>query len=149
METFSHETLDPQWVTGFVDGEGSFTYSRSSSQLALYFAIKLTASELPLLEAIQNYFGAGKIYDVRARAPTARTGATKAAAMYRVTHRNDLTRVLEHFDAYPLRSQKRDVYEVWRLMVLAKQQFRRPDRELLESLAQRLTDLCVRKQSWR
>ncbi|HSN30802.1 MAG TPA: LAGLIDADG family homing endonuclease [Kofleriaceae bacterium] len=147
MDTFSHETLEPHWVTGFVDGEGSFTYSRSSAQLALYFAIKLTEIERPLLEAIQDYFGVGKIYSVRASAPKGHGGATKTAAYYRVTHRDHLMRVVEHFDAYPLRSYKRNVYEVWRLMVLAKQQFRKPDRELMESLAGRITDLSARKQA--
>ncbi len=137
-------------MTGFADGEASFTYSRSGNQLALYFAIKLTASEQPLLEAVQDFFdGAGRIYTVSARAPTDRSGATKTASYFRISRRDELMRVVEHFDRYPLRSNKQRVFEIWRLMVLAKQQFRRPDRDMLDVLADRLTELCVRKQSWR
>src|SRR6266540_3811771 len=33
--------LNPWYVTGLVEGEGTFTYSRSGSHLALYFAVKL------------------------------------------------------------------------------------------------------------
>ncbi len=140
METFSRGTLSPEWVTGFVDGEGSFTYSRSSKQIALYFALKLTDSERPLLEEIQAFFdGAGKIYTAAARAPTDRSGATKTAAYYRVTRRDELMTVVNHFDQYPLRSKKRDVYELWRMMVLAKQEFRRPDREKLDRLADQIS----------
>lgn len=149
METLSHETLDPQWVTGFTDGEGSFTYSRSGKQIGLYFAIKLTAGDRSILEAIQSFFGVGRIYDVKARAPSGRGGATKTAAYYRVTARNDLTYVLDHFDRYPLRSAKARVYEIWRLMVLAKQQFRNVDRSTLEALADELSSRVLRNQSWR
>lgn len=150
METFSRGTLDPHWVTGFSDGEASFTYSRSGYQIGLYYAVKLTAAERPLLEELQGFFGGvGRIYDVAARAPGNRSGATKSAAYFRVTHRGELSRVLEHFDQYPLQSSKRKVYEIWRLMVLAKQQFRKPDRGLLDALADQITALCVRKQPWR
>ena len=149
METFSRGTLDPHWVTGFADGESSFTYSRSGRQLGLYFAVKLTAIERPLLEELQEFFGAGRIYDVAARAPTERSGATKSAAYFRVTARDELMRVVQHFDEYPLRSSKKAVYDVWRLMVLAKQQFRNPDRDMLDALANQLTALSVRKQPWR
>ena len=131
METFSRGTLDPVWVTGFSDGQASFTYSRSGNQLGVYFAIKLAATERPLLEELQAFFaGAGRIYDVAAR-----------SAYFRITHRDELSLVLDHFDRYPLRSNKQKVYEIWRLMVLAKQQFRRPDRETLDALAEQLTAL--------
>jgi hypothetical protein len=150
LETFSRETLDPWYVTGFVDADGTFTYSRSGKQIALYFAIKLTATDQPTLESIQEFFGGiGKIYEVKARPPGPRSGATKTAAYYRVTHRDDLIRVVEHFDAYPLRTTKCGVYEIWRLMVLAKQQFRNPDRSMLDALADQITARSSRKQSWR
>jgi LAGLIDADG endonuclease len=150
VETFSRGTLDPHWLTGFVDGEGSFTYSRSSKQIGVYFALKLTSSDRPLLEDIREYLGGiGSIYTAAARAAGDRSGATKTAAYFRVTRRDELMHVVDHFDRYPLRSQKRDVYDLWRMMVHAKQRFRKPNRELLESLASRITALCVRKQPWR
>lgn len=135
METFSRGTLDPHWVTGFADGDSSFTYSRSGKQLALYFAIKLTALERPLLEELQTFFAGGSLFDV-----------ASGGVYFRVQRRDELMRVVDHFDAYPLRSSKKAVYEVWRLMVLAKQQFRNPDRATLDVLADQLTALSARKR---
>ena len=122
--TFSRETLDPLWVTGFADAAGSFTYSRSSKQLALYFSVKVADTDRGLLEDLQAFFDAGRIYD---------------PAYFRVTRREELVRVVDHFDRYPLRSSKREVYELWREMVIAKQEFRRPDRELLDRLADEIS----------
>lgn len=125
METFSRGTLDPAYVTGFVDAAGSFTYSRSSKQLALYFAVKLSPVDRPLLEELQAFFGGiGRIY---------------SEAYFRVTRRDELMAVVEHFDRHPLQSSKREVYELWREMVLAKQEFRRPDRERLDQLADEIS----------
>lgn len=131
METFSRGTLEPAWVTGFADAAGSFTYSRSSKQLALYFAVKVSTGDRTVLEDLQTFFDAGRIYE---------------PAYFRVTRRQELVRVVDHFDRFPLRSSKREVYEVWREMVVAKQQFRRPDRDLLADLATRLSELNGRRQ---
>jgi hypothetical protein len=125
VETFSRGTLAPTYVTGFVDAAGSFTYSRSSKQLALYFALKVPAADRPLLEEVQAFFGGiGRIY---------------AEAYFRVTRREELMAVVEHFDAYPLRSTKGAIYDLWREMVIAKQEFRRPDRERLSQLADEIS----------
>jgi hypothetical protein len=140
VETFSRETLDPWFVTGFVDGEGSFTFSRSGKQIALYFAIKLAATERAFLEAIQAFFGGvGRIYDVAAR--------TKAVVMFRVTRIDDLVQVVTHFDSYPLQSEKRRVYEVWRRMVDLKREFRKADHDALDELAVELSSRVPRNQS--
>ena len=150
-ETFSRGTvLNPWYVTGFVDGEGAFTFSRSGRQLALYFAIKLTGAERELLERIREFFGGiGSIYDVGAReAPTPRSGYTKAAVYYRVCRREDLERVVEHFDRYPLRGTKRASYAIWRQMVLLKRSFRKPPREELEQLAAQLSAASPRNAKW-
>ena len=133
-------------MTGFSDGEGSFTYSRSGKQIALYFAIKLSSIDHPLLEDIRAFFGVGKIYNVKPRASTTRSGATKPASYYRVTHRADLQRVVEHFDQYPLRTSKQRVYEIWRVMVQMKLQFRQTDREAMNVLAERLSSCVERNQ---
>lgn len=131
METVSRETLEPLYVTGLVDGQGSFTYSRSGKQIALYFALKCASADEPLLEDVQAFFeGAGRIY---------RVGTT--SSYYRVSRRDELMRVIEHFDAFPLRTTKRHSYDIWRQMVHAKQDFRKPDRTLLSDLALQLSAL--------
>ncbi len=148
METFSRGTLDPWYVTGLSDGDAAFTYSRSGKQLALYYSLKMTAAERPMLERIQRFFGAGKLYDVVARAPRANSGFTKEALLYRATRRSELAVILAHFDRYPLQSSKALQYRIWREMVLLKQSFRAVDREKLESLAARLSAACMRRRSW-
>ncbi len=128
VETVSRETtLDPWYVTGLIDGIGSFTYSRSGKQLAIYFAVKLGSTTF-LLDELKAFFQGGAIYQ------------SARANYFRVQRRDDLQLVVEHFDHYPLRA-KRDVYDVWREMVIAKQAFRRPDRERLERLATELSAL--------
>jgi hypothetical protein len=110
-------------VTGFSDAVASFTYSRSGKQLALYFAVK---ADPELLEQLQEFFGGiGRIYS--------------AARYFRVSRRDELTRVVSHFDDYPLRSRKQKVFSIWRQMVIAKQEFRRPDRKLLATLADQIS----------
>ena len=146
-ETFSRGTiLDPWYVTGLVEGQGAFTFSRSGRQMSLYFAIKLSESERGILEAIQEFFGGGgTIYRVKPGvAPTAGSGHTKAAAYYRVTRRQDLERVVEHFDQFPLRGAKAAAYQVWREMVVVKRAFRKPAREELDALAARLSAVSPR-----
>lgn len=123
MDTFSRGTLAPDYVTGLVEGAGSFTYSRSSKQLALYFGLKLPMEDRALLEQLQAFFGVGRIYE------------TGRSAYYRVTRHEELPRIVAHFESSPLRSRKRAVFELWKQMVEAKQSFRRPDREQLEQLA--------------
>jgi LAGLIDADG DNA endonuclease family protein len=121
--------VDPHYVTGLAEGQGSFTYSRSGRQLAVYFALKLDAEDRVILEQLQDFFeGAGTIYD------------SGAKAYYRVTHREDLKAIVAHFDQFPLQTKKARSYGIWRSMVLAKQAFRTPDRELLENLAMALSN---------
>ena len=154
MGTFSRETkpgrkIDPWYVTGFAEGEGSFTFSRAGKHMALYFAIKLTAKDEPILVAIQKFLGGiGTIYPVKARKPQTRAGYTKSARYFRVTNIADLEYVIQHFDRYPLCGLKAQSYLIWREMVLLKKNFRNVPIEKLETLAQKLSSLSSRNQPW-
>jgi hypothetical protein len=152
MTTFSRGTLDPWYVTGFVEGEGAFTYSRSgSSSIALYFAVKLTGADRQLLEELQDFFGGiGRIYRVVARAaPIVGSGFTKEASYYRVTRKSDLERVIEHFDLYPLRGTKARSYAIWRELVLVRRESGKATRDQVEELCARLSAAAVRNQPFR
>ncbi len=149
METFSRGTLDPWWVTGFCDGECSFTFSRSNSNVSLYFAVKLTATDRPLLVRLQDFFGVGKIYEVKARAPTGKGGATKTASLFRVTRHDELPAVTNHFDRYPIQGEKAAAYRIWRAMVEIKTTFRGREGEALKELAYTLSALQARSRTWR
>ena len=140
METFSRGThkrgpaLDPWYVTGFCEAQGAFTFSRSGAQLALYFGLKRSMAERGLLEAIRRFFGGiGNIYAVPSR----------AAAYFRASRRDELARVVAHFDRYPMWGARAEGYRIWREMVLLKQDFRRAPREKLHALAQKLSQVLA------
>ena len=143
-EPASRRRLPPWYVTGLIEGDGTFTYSRSGEQLALYFAIKLRASERPVLEALQAFFrGAGKLYEVRPPVDSERP--VKPSCYLRLTRRDELLRVVEHFERYPLRGGKQRAFRVWREMVrLKSESFRRPPREELDALASELSAVSPR-----
>ena len=118
--------LDPWYITGFVDGEGCFTFSRSGAHISLYFAIKLNDKDKPLLEKIQQYFGGvGKIYNVKPQLPSRYSGHTKSQSYYRVTKLYELKSILSHFEKYPLNGRKYYFYQVWRDMLSIKLKERR------------------------
>src|SRR5262249_17533282 len=106
------ELLDPWYVTGLVEGEGTFTCSGAGmggKNLCMVFGVKIQEGDKAILEQLQEFFGAGRIYHVKSRVLT-----EKAGAYYRVSNREELPLVLEHFDRYPLRGAKQRSYEIWR-----------------------------------
>ena len=95
-------TIDPNFFSGFADAEGSFVLSITKSNnvssgwvIKPRFQIHLHKKDLFILEAIQNFFGVGKIYkrDIN-------------AVEFRVFSIKELKVILEHFDKFPLLSQK-------------------------------------------
>ena len=141
--------LDPWYVTGLAQGDAAFTYSRSGHHLALYFAMKLTDTDRDLLVKLQDFFhGAGRIYRVIRRLPRSGSGYAKLAAYYRICRRDELERVVSHFDRYPLRGAKAASYAIWRRMVVLKRTFRRPNRTVLDVLAARLSSTSPRNMPW-
>jgi LAGLIDADG endonuclease len=61
--------LDPQWIVGFVDGEGCFSISifknvtsKSGFQVFPEFVVTQGAKSLNVLEGLQSFFDCGKIY---------------------------------------------------------------------------------------
>ena len=143
METITCDRslrLSPWFVTGFVEGDGCFTFSRTGSDVALYFALKRPARDLVLLERIRVYFGGiGRIYVVRSRQGQG-TGVGEGARYFRVSRREGLACIVKHLDRYPLQGAKREVYRIWREMARIKRtHFRSPPRERLENLAEELS----------
>ena len=94
--------INPNFLTGFADAEGSFVLSITKSNnvksgwvVKPRFQISLHKKDLFVLEAIRNYLGVGEIY---------KQGV--ASIQYRVFSINDLKVVLDHFDKFPLISKK-------------------------------------------
>jgi hypothetical protein len=103
-------SLNPYFVTGFSDGEACFFIGFNASkkyqtgyQVQAIFQISLYNQDSALLSQIQSYFGAGKI-----------SKHGKNSVYLRVTSSKDLRVVISDFDKYPLSSQKRADYELFK-----------------------------------
>lgn len=98
--------INPDYITGFVDGEGCFSISifKDSRRLTGWqvkpiFSISLHNRDLKLLEAIKRTFNVGKIY---------KHGIN--SSQYRVSSLSNIQVIIKHFDQYPLRTQKQGDY---------------------------------------
>lgn len=141
MQTESYEPLDPWYVTGFIEGEGSFTYNRTGKNWVLLFAVKLTFKNQGLLLALQEFFGVGKIYTVQ-------PGQSKAAGYYKVTRQEELEQIVDHFERFPMRGAKQACFLIWKEMVRLKgESFRKPPYEKLEALALQLSAASLRSDA--
>lgn len=109
--TDSKSKLDPWFVTGFSDAEGSFglyIYKNSDFKTGwrayLIYSISLHEKDKDLLNQIQNFFGFGGIHK-----------HGKESLKYRVNSLNDLQIVIDHFDKYPLQTKKLNDYKLFKL----------------------------------
>ena len=100
--------LSPYWVTGFVDAEGTFSLkisksstTRSGWNVVPEFQIILHSRDLLLLRKIHSYFGIGIVKE-RGDRNQAYYSVQSARAIANV--------IIPHFDKYPLITQKRADY---------------------------------------
>jgi hypothetical protein len=94
--------LNPNYITGFTDGEGCFTVSIASDsryktgyKIKVTFQIGLHINDTTLLEQIKLFFGVGYI-----------TKLGPESVQYRVSSLEDLNTIIHHFDKYPLLTRK-------------------------------------------
>lgn len=105
--------LNPWFITGFTDGEGSFMLTiikdkkyKLGWRVACRFAISLNRIDFLLLNRIKNFFGVGNIIFM---------GKDKDSIQYRVESLKDLSIIINHFDKYPLITKKRADYVLFAL----------------------------------
>ena len=109
LPTKENSSLDPWFLTGFIDGEGCFRIPITKIDRAigwrvqLFFQITLHEKDEILLENIRNCLGVGKIHK-----------SGKNLLQYRIQTFDELTVLLNHLENYPLISQKRADYELFR-----------------------------------
>lgn len=100
--------LDPDYVSGFIDAEASFTtvvYYKNRWCVNSVFKISLHKKDIELLNSIQAFFGVGRV-----------TGSDNAD--YRVERISDLADyIIPHLDKYPLISKKKADYELFKRIV--------------------------------
>lgn len=103
--------LDPSYVTGFTDGEGSFILTiikdnkyKLGWRVACRFVISLHKKDLILLNSIKNFFNTGNVFLMG-----------KDASQYRVESLKGLDIIINHFDQYPLKTKKQADYMLFKL----------------------------------
>ncbi|OGY35880.1 MAG: hypothetical protein A3E37_02665 [Candidatus Andersenbacteria bacterium RIFCSPHIGHO2_12_FULL_46_9] len=113
--------LPPDYVAGFIDGEGSFSVcinrqktTRSGIEIRPEFAIELRADDREILERIMVTVGCGKLYDCLYE----RYGWFPHVK-YRISSYKLLVNYLIPFlDQHPLQVKKAETYRLFREIVL-------------------------------
>jgi len=97
-----NQSLNPNFITGFIDGEGCFhitiakkTGYRTGYSVNLSFSIGLHSKDVDLLRSIQEYFGGIGILSV--------SGST---VYWRVFSVKELKVIIDHLNEYPLLTKK-------------------------------------------
>ncbi len=113
-------TLHPWFVTGFCDAESYFNITvgktlkvKTGWLVKLIFGINIHKKDKYLLESIQQFNGVGDI-----------TIQTDNLIQYRVSSIKDLELIINHFDKYPLITQKWADYQLFKqafILVKSKQ----------------------------
>lgn len=104
--------LNPNYVSGFTEGDGCFTVNISSKtkQVIAYYIIELHKREVTLLSSIQKFFGG---------AGTTNLALSRNTARFTISRKSDLiNKVLPHFDAHKLQGNKLKNYLIFREIVL-------------------------------
>ena len=111
------------WLSGFVDGEGSFvlSFNRDSRKGKVtlhpvtYFKITLRCDDREILLKIHSYWGVGKVNQYKA--VEGHNGQPLSSFIItRLIDSRDI--IIPHFDRYPLRAKKAGDYEIWRQGVM-------------------------------
>jgi hypothetical protein len=110
--------ISPWYVTGLLEGLGSFVCTASGRGLQLSFELALPGTDAALLADLRASLGGlGRILP--------RRGGSRRAL--RITRRVELLRLVEHLEAYPLQGAHRRAFEPWAALVRQRAAaFRRP-----------------------
>jgi hypothetical protein len=102
-------SIDPWFLTGFIDGEGCFRISLTKVNSALgwrvqlFFQINLHVKDRALLENIKDYLGVGKIHN-----------SGQNLIQFRIQTSDELAVLIKHLEAYPLITQKKADYMLFK-----------------------------------
>lgn len=101
----------PEYITGYVDGEGCFTVTFNRKPKALLgwefrpsFSVSQNEDRRQVLDIIQKYFGCGYI----------RRDYADKTVKYEVRDHNDLMhKIIPHFERFPLLSSKQKDFKLF------------------------------------
>jgi len=120
-EQIQKEKLNPHYIAGFIDGEGSFSVSignhktlKRGKEVRPEFEIELRADDREILERILVTIGCGRIYDCSYE----RYG-WYPHVKYKITSSKDMKNFLFPFlDKNPLQAKKAKAYKWFKEIVL-------------------------------
>ena len=104
--------LDPYWISGFVEGDGSFFifFNENKKYVNFRLSIHLHNKEEFLLKKIQHYFGGlGTIY------------IKKNSVEWKVLKISELQLIVSNFDNYSFKGLKGYNYNLWKEIFYLKQ----------------------------
>lgn len=120
-------SLPPWFVTGLVDGEGSWSIAITKDTkrtighvVSFSFVIALHSKDLNLLKAISDYFKEISIAFAQKTSGSCQTsiGAiykhSENMSRYKVSSIKELQVIISHFDMFPLQTQKRSDFELFK-----------------------------------
>ena len=117
IKSFIHKDgfkLNPWFVTGFTDGDGSFAVSITKKKEGIgwkivpIFTIGLDLKDLDLLVQIKDFFKTGNIYTSKRGVVYYTVGSVKDIVKY----------IIPHFDKFPLVTQKLKDFMLFKEIVL-------------------------------
>lgn len=104
--------LNPNWISGFITGEGSFTYFTRSrvnkdkniiKDYTLAMEVSQDSKDWFILNSIKNYFNVGAVYN-----------ETRGISKFRLTQRNEIINILiPFFKENPLFGRKSLQFNIW------------------------------------
>lgn len=102
--------IDPWWVSGFIDGEGCFHLSITSSkkyklgwEVRLFFSISLHRKDDEILSNIKSYLGVGQI-----------SYQGSSTVVYKIQAARDFSVLIDHLEMYPLMTEKSSDYMLFK-----------------------------------
>ena len=110
LSSLPKEKFHPLFITGFVDGEGSFKIGivenknyKTGFHIWLSLSISLHVRDRALLEKLQLTLGVGRIgkHD-------------SESIQLQVTSIKEIKKIIEHFDKFPLKTKKIADYKLWK-----------------------------------
>jgi len=101
-----NSTLTPDYIAGFVDGEGCFsiTVNKGGREIRLLFEIELREDDREILERIRQTLGCGSLYRLEYK----RYKKWRPHVKLKVSNFKDISeRLIPFFKANPLQAKKR------------------------------------------
>lgn len=113
-------SMNPWWVTGFIDGDGSFSASvkyKNIEKTRVAFQPSLSISQhnnnILLFNHFKEFFHCGNVYDKKS------SDGSYKHIQYQVSSTKDIKSfIIPHFESFPLMSYKKNVYQIWSELII-------------------------------